>query len=87
MCLFKSNFFIGGAHDRIIAPEQHKSLSKKCRSVGNIVFELIDPRFEPGLPAPETNALPLDQLACSVSSCVLYPKLLVNGTATIHSFN
>ena len=36
---------------------------QRWRVVGNTLFNFTGPKFEPQTPAPETNALPLDQLA------------------------
>ena len=37
-------------------------MSQRWQAVGNTLSDFTDPRFEPRPPAPETNALPLDQL-------------------------
>ena len=42
----------------------------RWRAVGNTVSDLTGPRFEPQTPAPETNALQLDQLAGQLVSGV-----------------
>ena len=34
---------------------------QQWRNVGKTVFDLAGPRLKPATPAPETNALPLDQ--------------------------
>ena len=39
-----------------------EEMSQRWRAVGNSVSDLTGPRFEPQTSAPETNALPLDQL-------------------------
>ena len=49
-------------------------MSQRWRTVGNTVFDLTGPRFEPS--APAMNALPLDRLAASAKSYLnLYSRI------------
>ena len=44
-----------------------EEMSQRWRAVANTVSDLTDPKFELKLPVPETNELPLDQMAVSAS--------------------
>ena len=57
---------VGRAHHSIIAPEQHNRLQRNVAAIKSfwqrcVWFDQIDLNLRP--PMPETNALPLDQLA------------------------
>ena len=42
-----------------------EEMSQQWQAVGNTVFDMTGPRFEPRTSRSETNALPLDELACN----------------------